>query len=174
MSPHRESFASANTGRVPSEAMPVAGGPSDGGLGKPAWQVPSGWSEVPPTQMLLAKFVINGKDGQADVTVSSFSGPAGGTLPNVNRWRGQVGLEQISEMDLDKTVSSLDVPQGKAMLVDVNGKSPKTGKETRLVGVIWPRDGQTWFYKLMGDSAVVSREKDAFLKFLQSVRYSDG
>ncbi|HZV32961.1 MAG TPA: hypothetical protein VFB72_00155 [Verrucomicrobiae bacterium] len=174
MSPHGQSFASANTGRVPSEQPPFAGSSPDAVSGKPAWQVPPGWSEVPPSQMLLAKFVISGKDGEADVTVSTFAGPAGGTLPNVNRWRGQVGLEPISQEELDKDVSSLDVPDGKAMLVDVNGKSPKTGKEIRLVGVIWPRDGQTWFYKLMGDSAVAARQKDAFLKFIQSVRYSDG
>jgi hypothetical protein len=174
ISPHGQSFASANTGRVPSEPAPFAGNSPDAAAGKPAWQIPAGWSEVPPTQMLLAKFVINGNDGEADVTVSTFSGPAGGTLPNINRWRGQVGLAPVSEDDLDKAVSSLDVPDGKAMLVDVNGKNPKTGKETRLVGVIWPRDGQTWFYKLMGDAAVTGREKDAFLKFIQSVRYSNG
>ncbi len=55
--------------------------------------------------------------------------------------------------------------------MDVVGQSPKTGKEARLIGVIWPRNGQTWFYKMMGDSAVAGREKDGFLKFIQSVRY---
>ena len=34
-----------------------------------------------------------------------------------------------------------------------------------------PRDGQTWFYKMMGDDATVAREKDAFVKFVQTARY---
>jgi hypothetical protein len=170
VSPHAQNFAGGNT-VAPSDALPVANG-SDAVPGKPSWTVPAGWKEVSPGSMLLAKFVISGNDGEADVTVSSFAGPVGGPLANVNRWRGQVGLAPIGESDLDKSVSALDVPDGKAMLVDLNGKSPKTGKETRLVGVIWPRDGQTWFYKLMGDAPVAAQQKDAFLKFVQSIRYN--
>ncbi len=155
------------------------GGPAADGLAaasggdKPDWAIPAGWREVPPTQMLLAKFVVDGAGGEADVTVSAFPGSTGGTLMNINRWRGQVGLPEIGPEALDTAFNSLDVPGGKAMLVDVNGKS-KSGKETRLVGVIWPRNGQTWFYKMMGDSAVTGREKDAFLKFIHSVKYPNG
>ncbi len=173
-SPHEQSGTSGNPETAPTSGAPLAADATLPDAGKPSWQVPADWKEVPPTQMLLAKFVISGGDGEADVTVSSFPGEVGGLLANVNRWRRSVGLDPIGEGDLDKSVSSLDVPDGKAMLVDVNGKSPKNGKETRLVGLIWPRDGQTWFYKLMGDSAVTGREKDAFLKFIQSVRYSHG
>ena len=34
-----------------------------------------------------------------------------------------------------------------------------------------PQVEQTWFYKLMGDSKVVESQKDAFTKFVQSVKY---
>ena len=30
-----------------------------------------------------------------------------------------------------------------------------------------PRGGDTWFYKLTGDEAVVEKEKDAFLKLIR-------
>ena len=60
---------------------------------------------------------------------------------------------------------------GKAMLVDMNGQNPQTGKKVRLITAIVPRDGHTWFYKLMGEPAVAEREKNAFIKFVQSVRY---
>ncbi|MDB6023012.1 MAG: hypothetical protein JWQ04_2869 [Pedosphaera sp.] len=174
VSPHGENFASANTGRIPEQPTAPAADAAISDAGKPAWEIPAGWKEVPPTQMLLAKFVISSKDGEADVTVSSFPGNVGGPLPNINRWRGQIGLAPVSAGELDKAFTPLDVTGGKAMLVDVNGKNPRTGKESRLIGIIWPRDGQTWFYKLMGDSAVAGREKDAFLKFIQSVRYPNG
>jgi hypothetical protein len=39
------------------------------------------------------------------------------------------------------------------------------------VGVIVPQSGQTWFYKLMGDAKVVESQKDAFTKFVQTVKY---
>jgi len=41
----------------------------------------------------------------------------------------------------------------------------------RLLAVVIPRSGETWFYKLMGSAEVVQQEKDAFLKFVQSVKY---
>ncbi len=125
--------------------------------------------------MLLAKFAVGGQDGQAEVTVSSFPGEVGGLLANVNRWRGQVGLPPIAAEELEKTVSSFDVIGGRASLVDLTGHAAaQGGKETRIVGVIWPRGGQTWFYKMTGDSATTEREKDVFLKFVQSVRFPNG
>jgi hypothetical protein len=39
-----------------------------------------------------------------------------------------------------------------------------TGKPARLVGVVLPLGGQTWFYKLMGDESVVAQQKDAFIR----------
>jgi hypothetical protein len=121
--------------------------------------------------MLLAKYSVAEGDTSADITISFFPGEVGGVLANVNRWRGMVGLPPLATDGLDKATESLDVPGGKAILVDVNGKSAKTGKESRLIGVIWPREGQTWFYKLAGDPSIVDKENAAFRKFVQSVRY---
>lgn len=171
--PHGGNILSANTGAETSSmgTLPAADGPTET---KPSWNVPTNWNESPPTQMLLAKFVVRSGSGEADVTVSEFPGEVGGLLANVNRWRASVGLAAVGEADLEKSYTSLDVPDGKAMLVDVNGQSKKNGKDTRLIGVIWPRNGETWFYKLMGDSAAAGPEKDAFLKFIQSVHYPNG
>jgi hypothetical protein len=48
--------------------------------------------------MVIASFAISGKDGQkADVTITSFPGDVGGALANINRWRQQLGLSQVSE-----------------------------------------------------------------------------
>ena len=57
------------------------------------------------------------------------------------------------------------------MLVDVDGRDANTGEPVRLIGVIVPREGQTWFYKLKGDPEIAEHEKNAFIKFVQTVRY---
>ena len=137
--------------------------------GKPQWEVPPGWQELPATQMLLAKFQIAASGGKAEITVSRFPGDVGGVPANVNRWRSQIGLAPLPLDEAARLASPLDVLGGKAMLVDVSGD--KGGQKIRLIGVIVPRDGQTWFYKLLGDDAVAEREKAAFLKFVQTVRY---
>jgi hypothetical protein len=42
-----------------------------------------------------------------------------------------------------------------------------------MIAAMVSRDNSTWFYKLMGDELVVAAEKDAFIKFVQTVRYSN-
>jgi hypothetical protein len=141
---------------------------------KPKWEVPQGWKEVPPTQMLLAKFLLTGPaDSKAEVTVSVFPGDVGGLVANVNRWRRQIGLAEAAADDVSKLVSALDVARGKAMLVDMSGSDAKKGQKTRLIGVIVPQGAQTWFYKLMGDEAVAEREKAAFIRFVQGAKHPD-
>ena len=92
---------------------------------------------------------------------------------NVTRWRGQLGLPPFSEEDFSKQVQTLDMPGGKATLVDMTGTDGKTGKKSRLVGVIAPQAGETWFYKLMGDEQVVQQQKDTFIRFIQTVKFSN-
>ncbi len=137
----------------------------------PTWTVPDGWQTGPLTQFLVAKYLIAGSgDAKAEVNVSSLALDGGGLQSNVNRWRQQLGVVQASEDDLAK-LPFIEVPGGKATLVDIAGTNPRTGKPGRLVGLILPLGGQTWFYKLMGDAATVAAQKDALIKFVQSAKY---
>ena len=42
-------------------------------------------------------------------------------------------------------------------MADMTGVDKKKQTPSRLVGVIVPRGGQTWFYKLMGDERAVEK-----------------
>ena len=151
---------------IPANTAPVSS------EGKPNWQVPAGWQEVSAGQFLVAKFTITGDSGAAAaVNVSSSSGEGGGLAGNVNRWRGQLGLAPLSEAEMNKSVTAIDVQGGKASLIEMSGTDTRTGQPTRLVGVMVPQSGQTWFYKLMGDAKVVESQKDAFTKFVQGVKH---
>ena len=66
------------------------------------YTVPPGWQEKPPTEIRLASFSIAENGKQADVSVVPLGGMGGGDLANVNRWRGQVGLQQITDEALAK------------------------------------------------------------------------
>jgi len=174
------SFTAAAPTRLPAShpsignmGMSTAAAPGPiSGEGKPNWQVPAGWQEVPGGQFLIAKFTIAGDSGAAAaVNVSGSPGEGGGLVGNVNRWRGQLGLAPLSEPEVNKSVASIDVQGGKASLVDLSGTDSRTGQPIRLVGVMVPQPGQTWFYKLMGDAKVVESQKDAFTQFVQGVKY---
>jgi hypothetical protein len=165
---------------LPPSHPPIGGGPMVGAsavpavssAGKPVWQVPTGWQETQPDTFLLAKYLISGSDkAQAAVSVSMLGGEGGGLSSNVNRWRRQLGLAPLPESEVNQLVTSMDLPAGKASLVDMMGETATYGPKTRLVAVVVPQAGQTWFYKLMGNDSVVAREKDAFSKFVQNVKY---
>lgn len=153
--------------QVPADSAPPAN-PAASGV-----TLPEGWKEIVNPPMLLAKYVIQNGDARADVNISMLGGTGGGALMNVNRWRGQLGLAPMSEEDWSKQVQAIDVASGKGMLVDMTGTDAKTGKKSRLIGVIAPQADQTWFYKLMGDEHIVEQQKDAFTKFIQTAKFSN-
>jgi hypothetical protein len=157
-----------DVGSMAGQAGPVA----SSGQFKPNWEVPSGWKEIPGGQFLVAKFVLpGGGDVPAAVNVSKSPGDGGGLLANVNRWRGQLGLAPVAEAELATQVQSIDLPGGKGTLADIAGQDARTGQKARLLAAVVPRSGETWFYKLMGNAQVVQQEKDAFMKFVQGVKY---
>ncbi len=115
--------------------------------------------------MQTARFVATGAGGaKAEASVASIPGEGGGLLANVNRWRKQIGLGPIEAAELPKQTSTLDAGGSKASVLDVTSED----KQKRLVAVSVPGGGSTTFYKLMGDEAVVAKEKEAFLRFVQS------
>jgi hypothetical protein len=130
---------------------------------KPGWQVPSQWKEIPAGQMQVAKFTVPARgSAKGEVFVSVFPSDTGGTLPNVNRWRKQIGLPEAQAAELTSMVSPLDPAQPEAILVDM------TNNNKRLLGAIVPRDGRYWFYKLLGDAEAVAPEKESFVAFVKS------
>lgn len=139
-----------------------------GGSAASKWNAPSDWKAVAPGQMQIAKFLLPEKDSsKADVAISAFPNSTGGTLANVNRWRNQIGLAPAAESELAQLVRPLDEQHPDAILVDMINSS----NNRHLIGAIVPRDGQWYFFKLMGDTAAVAPQKDAFIKFVQTSNY---
>jgi hypothetical protein len=149
--------------------MPVDTPPSaSSSEGKPKWKAPSGWKEVPGGQFLVAKFTIAGEgNAQAAVNISSSAGNGGGVAANVNRWRKQLGLNELTGDEIAKSIQTIN----DVTFVEMTGTDARSGQAAALVGAIVLRPGQAWFYKLMGDAVVVAGQKDAFTKFVQEVKY---
>jgi len=125
---------------------------------EPKWPVPDQWKKLPSGQMQVAKFAVPSRgSARAEVSISVFPGDTGGTLANLNRWRRQIGLEEVDESGMSPLVSALDPANPEAKLVDM------TNNNKRLVGAIVPRGGRYWFYKLLGDAEAVAPERDAFV-----------
>lgn len=140
---------------------------------RPKWEVPSTWTEVARSQFLVAKFRVTAEGGaKADINVSMSSGSGGGLLMNVNRWRAQLSLPPVDQAALDKEAKAIEVAGGTGTVVDFSGEEAENRVPSRCIGVMVPQHGEAWFYKLMGPEALVTRERDAFLKFVRGVQYS--
>lgn len=153
--------------RVPKEPiMPdvtLEASPAEGG--KVRWVTPAGWTEKPGAGFRFATFVVPGPGGRTgDLSVTVLDGEAGGLVPNVNRWRDQIGLGPLTEEGL-RAQSRRVSPAGRLMtLVDfANG-------DKRVLAAIYSLPGKTWFFKLSGDSATVQGAARDFQGFLESLQ----
>lgn len=136
---------------------------------------PAGWKKQPATAMRQLSYLAENAEGAvADISLVILRGAAGGTLANVNRWRGQVGLQPVDEAGLKTSSQVVSTPAGEAIAVDLEGLAagadPK--KDGRMIGVIAPRGNDGWFFKMKGNSALVSAEKARFLSWVSTVQAS--
>ncbi len=131
---------------------------------------PESWGFASPFGPEKARFTITDTNGTASVTMTVLQGDGGGLLGNVNRWRGQLGLDKLEEKKLADALMPVKRLGKKASMIDIMGISQRSQIETRLVGVIVSDNGLTWFYKLMGSASVVEEAKDGFLEYLPQWR----
>lgn len=160
--------------RVPKEQpaqiqMPAGHPDSSAVAPQLKWKTPDGWTEVPASDFRVASFKITGQNGsQADVSVIPLPGDAGGDFSNVNRWRGQVGLEPVSVEDFARVAQSIEVDGQSARLYD------QAGDSSQILAVIQQREGMTWFFKMTGDPQLVAQQKLVFMEFLKSFQFTSG
>ncbi len=136
-------------------------------LGRLTWDVPASWSSKPLTQMRKGSYALKGADGaEADLSITSFPGEAGGLLDNLNRWRGQLQLGPLQQTELGDATSTLVSGDFRFTVVDYTSPAG----DTRLLGAVLSFDGETVFFKAVGPTAVLEQQKPVFLQFLKSIK----
>ena len=142
-------------------AVATAGG---SGLG---WTAPAAWTAKPTGAMRKGSSTIKGAEGEGDLSITAFPGDVGGDLANLNRWRGQIQLPPVAQSEFEAATQHLDKNGLHLTFVDLvgTGATPQ-----RILGVMVPFEGATWFFKLMGPDKVVAQEKTAFLQFIETIK----
>ena len=160
---------------------PAMGGPMSGGASAPppppppsppehgedldavrsllAYSIPAGWTVNPrPGPMRLLEL----RAGEAVVSLTYLQGNAGGLGPNINRWRGQVGL------------AGLDDAAGSATPFEFLGNEGHyvelAGAEKAMLVIFRLGPPFSLFLKMDGAREAVLKEKAAFEAFARSVR----
>jgi hypothetical protein len=170
------------TYRVPKETTPQlatadlpTGHPDISGASSApaiAAKAPSDWQEAPLGQMRVASYRVKGKDGKtADMSVIPLAGMAGSDIDNVNRWRGQLGLAPANEAEFGKLGETAQVGGQEGKLYDIAGQNPNSGDKNRMLAAIVRRPDGAWFFKMVGDDALVAEQKTAFVEYLKSFSF---
>jgi hypothetical protein len=131
------------------------------------FQVPDGWQEEPPTGFRKASFRIVDGNESGEVSVTDLDASAGDLLPNVNRWRGQVGLSPTTQLDAEQHVETIDVGSHEGQFMEMIGDDKAT------LAVIVKAAGRAWFIKLTGDKPLVERQRDNFKSFVHSLTIAE-
>lgn len=135
--------------------------------GEIRYEVPEGWEELEPSGIRKANFRVADTGGSAELTVLTFPGDVGGRLANINRWRGQIGLPPATPEELPNFTESYTISAHRGLYVRLEGGAQS------IIGGLLPFHGNTWFFKLMGDTETVLANEDAVKAFLDSVRLVD-
>ncbi|TWT76015.1 hypothetical protein Pla123a_28010 [Posidoniimonas polymericola] len=104
--------------------------------GRPVWETPAGWTERPASQMRLATLVIPTSGQPVELSVIGL-GLAddwdASVLDNVNRWRGQLGLEPIAAGDAEQ-LESIKLGDRRAVIVDLSGEAEASAMMPPMAG----------------------------------------
>lgn len=131
------------------------------------YKKPAGWKVAPPVQFSMLTFEIRDGDKRAVFTLSRV---AGSLLDNLNRWYGQVGLKELSEKEL-ANLPDVAIAGAKAKLVDITGDGAPPERNRILGAILADQAGGNWFFKMIGPSELVGRQRAGFDAFLQSFSF---
>ena len=131
-----------------------------------SWEKPLLWLEVSGHTMRLASFSAPFKQGNADVSITSFPGKSGGVTSNVNRWLNQIGLgnmtdRQINDLKLEKS-GNLGTYSYFKLLNHANA-------ELAILAAIYHTEGRTVFLKLSASLDGAEELESEFLEFCESI-----
>lgn len=152
--------------------------PNSPGASRLEWRLPAGWMETVSGGggMRYATFLVEGLHGHdVDVSIVPIPDMRGGELANVNRWRGQVGLGDITESELDEQAEEISIGEFEGRLFDMTSESPVIhgSHHQRILAAALPKPDRTWYFKMSGVAETVGEQKAAFLEFLKSLKMEE-
>jgi hypothetical protein len=153
------------------DKMPAVVTDTVGGKSSLQYDAPESWVPVESGGMRRAAFQVIEGERQVEISVTEVPGSVEDLLLNVNRWRRQVQLGAITEAELEKTVSRIQVAGMPGHYVELLGAEDASQRQA-VVRVLAGRDGRTWMFSLTGDADLAMREKARFQGFIRSARFS--
>lgn len=170
--------------QMPADHPPVAQTPGSGsssnmgdlpGFSAPKnqteleWKVPAAWVMGAESSIRIASYALKEiPKSRFDISVTRFPGDVGGMFSNVNRWRGQLGLERYADPSLVESEAMLVRSEAYELHLFrmANEATPPMATEVAILEL----NGFSWFFKMTGEKTLVDQQSERFLAFLKSIQ----
>lgn len=127
------------------------------------WETPDTWVIADNDQFSKIAWEVGPKGDSARITLSDLP-IAAGLVPQLTRWRGQVGIEQGSKDDPMTDTESIKLTGGTGTFVNFKGE------EASILGLLLPQGNKLWIFKLRGNNEIAEQQQEPFRKFCESVK----
>jgi hypothetical protein len=135
-----------------------------------AWTLPENWTFAAGSGMRFGTFKFTHDNTPIECTLVRLGGAAGGLAPNINRWRGQIGLDPASEADILK---SLETVKGKMGEIKISKLVNPDKADSAILASIISTQKATIFLKITTKSNYLDSLKNEFSKFSASVHLTE-
>lgn len=136
------------------------------------FDLPGGWEALAPTSMRALNLRV-AREPRAECTLVLLGGDGGGLAANVNRWRGQLGLEALGEAQVELLPGGelLGRPATRVDLAgDYVGMGGAPAAGFRMLGLLAVAPEGSAFLKFVGPAAAIDAERGAFEALAASLR----
>jgi hypothetical protein len=132
------------------------------------WEKPTLWIPNEGSSMRLASFEIPYSTGSGDLSIMELGGDGGGLEANVNRWRGQIGLDPLTKLEIKDEAGNGVSQIGNYLLFQLINLEKK---ESAFLAAVFPLESRTLFIKLTASAdGILEIEKD-FKDFCSSMKF---
>ena len=134
------------------------------------WEKPASWIPAEGSSMRLASFEIPFSTGSGDLSIMELGGDGGGLEANVNRWRGQIGLDPLTKLEINDEAENGVSKLGNYQLFQLINLEKK---ESAFLAAVFPLESRTLFIKLTASvEGILEIEKD-FKAFCSSMKFEN-
>ena len=132
------------------------------------WRNPNSWIPSSGSSMRLVSFDVPYKEGIGDFSLVLLAGDGGGIVPNINRWRGQLGLEPQLLPEIESSMVDHEGELGGYKIINIVNNQDKSA----FVAAIIPLGKQTLFAKLSIDISGIAEVEMDFIEFCSSIHFT--
>ncbi len=134
------------------------------------WEKPDLWIPTEGSSMRLASFEVPYSTGSGDLSIMELGGSGGGLEANVNRWRGQIGLDPLIKLKIEDEAENGVSQLGNYQLFRLINLEKK---ESAFLAAVFPLESSTLFIKLTASvDGILEIEKD-FKDFCSSMKFEN-